>query len=171
MFGGTITYPYLLSSKMCITEEDPARGYLIATTLFCSGITTFIQTTFGVRLPIIQGPSFAFLIPTLSLLNLPEWKCDLQNMNATNSEEYSEAWKMRMREVQGSLIVASLVEVIIGCTGIMGLLLRYITPLSIVPVISLIGLSLFQEASGPAGQNWLFSGLYVLNSTCMCTTV
>ncbi|RWS18520.1 solute carrier family 23 member 2-like protein, partial [Leptotrombidium deliense] len=113
-------------------------------------------------LPIIQGPTFTFLIPTLSILSLPQWKCDLQNINETNTEEYSEAWKMRMREVQGALIVASLVEVIIGCTGIMGLLLQFITPLSIVPAISLIGLSLFQEAAGPAGQNWLFSGLTMI---------
>ncbi len=27
------------------------------------------------RLPIVQGSSFAFLLPTLAILNLPKWQC------------------------------------------------------------------------------------------------
>lgn len=39
-------------------------------------------------------------------------------------------------------------------TGIMGLLLRFITPLTIVPTVSLVGLSLFENAADAASQHW-----------------
>ena len=35
-------------------DDDPARGYIISTILFVSGIVTLLQATFGCRLPIIQ---------------------------------------------------------------------------------------------------------------------
>lgn len=49
MIGGTVTYPYLIAPHLCIQDDDPARGYLITTTFFVSGVCTFIQSTFGVR--------------------------------------------------------------------------------------------------------------------------
>lgn len=39
-------------------------------------------------------------------------------------------------------------------TGVMGLLLRFITPLTIVPTVSLVGLSLFENAADAASQHW-----------------
>lgn len=176
MLGGTVTYPYILTSKLCMRDSDPAKGYVIATTLFCSGIASFIQTTFGIRLPVIQGATFTFLVPTLAILSLPQWQCptDFQiiatrprnstfrNWRTVADEEYTEVWESRMREVQGAIIMSSLVEVVIGLTGVMGFMLRYITPLSIVPTITLIGLSLFKEATAPAGESWLISGITIM---------
>ncbi len=49
MFGATITVPFLVCPALCIEDDDPARGYIIATVFFVSGIVTFIQATFGVR--------------------------------------------------------------------------------------------------------------------------
>jgi nucleobase transporter 1/2 len=176
MLGGTVTYPYILTSKLCMRDTDPARGYIIATTLFCSGVASFLQTTFGIRLPVIQGATFTFLVPTLAILSLPSWSCptDFQviagrernstfrHLSRVSEEEYTEVWQSRMREIQGAIIVSSCVEVFLGLTGIMGLLLRFITPLSIVPTISLIGLSLFKEATAPAGESWVISGLTIV---------
>jgi xanthine/uracil permease len=34
-----------------------------------SGINTLLQTTFGTRLPTIVGGSFAFIIPTITIIN------------------------------------------------------------------------------------------------------
>jgi hypothetical protein len=39
-------------------------------------------------------------------------------------------------------------------TGIVGVLLRYVTPLTIVPTVSLVGLSLFENAAEAASQHW-----------------
>ena len=46
--------------------------------------------------------------------------------------------------------MASLLQVIIGATGTMGFLMKYIGPLTITPSISLIGLSLFDVGADHA---------------------
>ncbi|CAL1261637.1 unnamed protein product [Larinioides sclopetarius] len=155
MLGGTVTYPYLISPHLCIPDDDPSRGYLISTTFFVSGIATFLQSTFGARLPIVQGCSMTFLVPLLAILHLPKWECPERNPNITLTfDEAAEIWMPRMREVQGALIGASLIEMIIGMTGMIGFLLNWITPLAIVPTISLVGLSLFAEAAHSASGHW-----------------
>ena len=43
-------------------------------------------------------------------------------------------------------MIAALVQVVIGFTGLMGLVLKFIGPLTIVPTIALVGLPLFETA-------------------------
>ncbi|XP_076361007.1 solute carrier family 23 member 1-like [Tachypleus tridentatus] len=166
MFGATVAYPYLISPKFCIGENDPARGYITSTTFFVSGLGTLIQSIFGTRLPIIQGSSFTFLVPTFAILGLPQWECPseeaiiaarspgVSKSLPVTEEELREVWQSRLREIQGAIIVASFFEVAIGFTGIIGFLLQWITPLAIVPTVALIGLSLFEEAAFSASKNW-----------------
>ena len=45
-------------------------------------------------------------------------------------------------------------QVVIGASGLIGLLLRFIGPLVIAPTIALIGLSLFGVASRFCDDNW-----------------
>lgn len=47
-------------------------------------------------------------------------------------------------QLSGSLMVASLLEVVVGVGGFIRPLLRYIGPITVAPTISLIGLSLFK---------------------------
>ncbi|GAB6030741.1 hypothetical protein CHUAL_007592 [Chamberlinius hualienensis] len=159
MLSGAISIPYILAPAMCISENSSARAHLMSTIMFTSGIITILQTTIGVRLPIVQGGTFSFLIPILGMLNLPEWKCPnvLTNMNITttdNATDENEIWHLRMQTIQGSIIVASLLEVFLGITGAIGALLHFITPLTITPTIALVGLSLFEEASKLASGQW-----------------
>lgn len=57
-------------------------------------------------------------------------------------------------QIQGAIIVSSLVEVCIGALGLPGILLKYIGPLTITPTVALIGLSGFQAAGERAGKHW-----------------
>lgn len=57
-------------------------------------------------------------------------------------------------QIQGAIMVASVFQVVIGFSGIMGFVLRFIGPLAITPTISLIGLTLFAEAANQASQQW-----------------
>lgn len=41
--------------------------------------------------------------------------------------------------------------------GVIGFLVKYLTPLSIAPAISLIGISLFQSAAEEASKNYAVS--------------
>ena len=118
MFGSLISIPFLLSPALCIEETDPARSQLVSTIVFVSGIITLLQCTLGVRLPIVQGGTLAFIIPTFAILNLPEWKCPAkEEMLNMTYEQKTEVWQLRMREVQGAIIVASLFEIAVGAFG------------------------------------------------------
>ena len=46
----------------------------------------------------------------------------------------------------GGLIIASLFEILVGASGLVGLLLRFVGPLTVAPVLISIGISL----AGPA---------------------
>lgn len=103
---------------MCMEDTDPARSNLISTIIFVSGIATLLQSTLGVRLPIIQGGTFSLLVPTFAILSLPEWQCPDKEVIANMTyEDKTELWQTRMREVQGAITVASLFEVATGCFG------------------------------------------------------
>ena len=69
-------------------------------------------------------------------------------------------WLRRMRELQGAVILASLGEVVLGVTGLIGLLVRYIGPLTIAPVITMIALPMVQVAANYAQRNWWIALLY-----------
>ena len=59
------------------------------------------------------------------------------------------------------MALASIAQVLLGLTGIIGLLLPYIGPLVIAPSVALIGLSLFKIAADIASAHWGIAFLYV----------
>uniref|UniRef100_A0A8C4SGL4 Si:dkey-106n21.1 n=1 Tax=Erpetoichthys calabaricus TaxID=27687 RepID=A0A8C4SGL4_ERPCA len=152
-FGGIIAIPLILADAMCI-EDNNVKSRLISTIFFVSGLCTLLQTTFGSRLPILQGGTFSFLTPTLAILALPEWACPHQKsqllLNSTTSRD---------DEIQGAIIVASLLQILLGFTGLIGFILRFIGPLAIAPTITLVGLSLFIEAGKKSGSHWAIAAL------------
>jgi len=75
-------------------------------------------------------------------------------------------WKTRMREIQGGLLIASLVQMVIGATGLATALLRYIGPLTVAPVITLVAMPLFNVAAAYCEKNWWIAFLYVMSSLC-----
>jgi nucleobase transporter 1/2 len=86
------------------------------------------------RLPIVQGGSFNFLPPTFSII----FNAQLQAI-----EDEKERFETTMQVVSGALVVYGLVQAILGYSGAIVPLLKYITPVTIAPVITVIGLSLF----------------------------
>ncbi len=147
MFGSTVAIPLLLAPAFGIT--DPVeKGWLIATMFFVSGITTLLQTTWGNRLPIVQGGTFSFLAPTFAICGMAA----LANAG----------WEVRMQHVQGAIIAGSIFEIIIGASGLVGRLLRFIGPITIAPTIALIGLALFKFGAPQAGQYWPIGGLTIV---------
>ena len=61
MFGSTVAIPLILSGPLGLKDKPGELGLLIGTMFFISGGTTLLQTTFGNRLPIVQGGTFSFL--------------------------------------------------------------------------------------------------------------
>ncbi|ELT93132.1 hypothetical protein CAPTEDRAFT_107736, partial [Capitella teleta] len=151
LFGANFSVPMIVAPAMCVGNDTVVKSEILGTVLFVSGLITMLQCTVGSRLPIIQGATFAFLAPTFAILQLDKFRCP---DTYTGSAAHTEVWQIRMREIQGAIIAASVFQVAIGLSGASGVLLRYIGPLSIAPTISLIGLSLFKEAAASASQNW-----------------
>jgi len=113
----TLSYPIVLMSTMCMnTDSDPDLGNITSTFIFVGGIITFFQTTFGTRLPIVQGGSSAFLVPALALLSSERWACP-DNLQDLSEAERKQLWKARMLEVQGGIIMAGVFQVILGASG------------------------------------------------------
>jgi nucleobase transporter 1/2 len=49
MVGSTLSIPFIITPALCMEDDDPAKGYLISTIFFVSGIVTLLQSTFGCR--------------------------------------------------------------------------------------------------------------------------
>lgn len=147
MFGSTVAIPLLLAPALGITNPVE-KGWLIATMFFVSGITTLLQTTWGNRLPIVQGGTFSFLAPTFAICGMAA----LANAG----------WEVRMQHVQGAIIAGSIVEIIVGASGLIGRMLRFVGPITIAPTIALIGLALFKFGAPEAGRHWPIGGLTII---------
>ncbi|WP_380676724.1 uracil-xanthine permease family protein [Salinigranum sp. GCM10025319] len=144
MVGSTIAIPLVLGGALGFSAGQTAQ--LIGTFFVVSGVATLAQATIGNRYPIVQGGTFSMLGPALAIIGV------LAASNASPT--------VMMRELQGAIIVAGLVEVGIGYLGVFGRLKRYIGPLVISVVIALIGLALISVPQIiSASQNWYLAGL------------
>ncbi len=148
MFGSTLAIPLILSEPLGLKDKPVELGWLIATMFFVSGITTLLQTSWGNRLPIVQGGTFSFLAPTIAI-------CGMAALN-------NAGWEVRMQHVQGAIIAGSIVEMGVGATGLVGRLLRFVGPITIAPTIALIGLALFKFGAPRAGTHWPIGGLTII---------
>lgn len=95
------------------------------------------------------------MVPTLAILNQPQWRCPPSEViNAMSYENQTEIWQIRMRELSGAIVVSALFQTLIGYCGVIGMILRFVTPLTIVPTVALVGLSLFENAAEAASKHW-----------------
>ncbi|KAL6557345.1 Nucleobase-ascorbate transporter 12 [Orobanche minor] len=129
ILGSIILIPLVIVPAMGGTYDT---ANVVSTVLFVSGVTTLLQTSFGSRLPLIQGPSFVYLAPALAIINSPEF----QGLNGNN-------FKHIMKELQGAVIIGSAFQAILGYTGLMSLFLRLINPVVVSPTIAAVGLSFY----------------------------
>ncbi|EOA26844.1 hypothetical protein CARUB_v10022938mg [Capsella rubella] len=132
MLGTTVLLANTLVPPMGGDPGDKAR--VIQTILFMSGINTLLQTLIGTRLPTVMGVSFAYVLPVLSIVR-----------DYNNGQFDSEKMRFRhtMRTVQGSLIISSFVNIIMGYGQAWGNLIRIFSPIIVVPVVSVVSLGLF----------------------------
>ncbi|XP_078311384.1 solute carrier family 23 member 2-like [Crassostrea virginica] len=154
--GGTLSLPYILASLFCPENESQVRAQLLSITMFMCGLATILQCLLGVRLPIIQGGSHSFVAPIVAMLTLAQFShcCPSQMDRFHGNDSVLIPWERRMREVQGNLILASVTQVVVGSLGLVGLILRFVGPLTIAPTISLIGLSLTHVVSNFCDKQW-----------------
>ncbi|KAL9257757.1 Nucleobase-ascorbate transporter 2-like protein [Drosera capensis] len=132
--GTAVMIPSFLVPWMGGTHEDKAK--VVQTMLFVQGINTLLQTLFGTRLPAVIGGSYAYMIPIVSIINDP---------SLAGIESPSLRFRNTMKAVQGSMIVASSIQVILGYSQLWAICSRFFSPLAMAPVIALAGFGLFER--------------------------
>ncbi|GAA0146894.1 transporter [Lithospermum erythrorhizon] len=156
MLGTTVMIASLLVPRMGGGPGDTAR--VIQSLLFMSGVNTLLQTLVGTRLPTVMGPSFAYVISVLSII---------KDFSDGNLDSEHERFTHTMRAIQGSLIVSSFINIIIGYGQMWGNLTRLFSPIVMVPVVCLVGLGLFGRGFPELG-NCVELGLPMLILLIVC---
>ncbi|CAH9143420.1 unnamed protein product, partial [Cuscuta epithymum] len=130
--GNIVFIPKTIVPQMGGSKVEEAR--VVQVLLFISGINTLFQSLFGVRLPSVIGGSYAYLIPISSIV---------QSRKFQQIPDPHMRFEHTMRSIQGALIVASSFQVVAGFIGLWRNATRFLSPLSVVPLITLTGLGLF----------------------------
>ena len=146
MFGATVSVPLLLGPSMGMNQHE--ISILISSVMLCSGLATWIQATYGSRLPIVQGVSFSFLGAFIAFI-------------ASGSERGLDGPTM-MQYIAGAIMVGAVAEILVGFTGLIGWLRRMLSPVVIGPVIMLIGLALFKHGAPKAATDPVMGGLTIV---------
>lgn len=162
-FSGCFVVPLIVAKPLCFDVDREFLNQLVGTTFFVAGITTFLQSCLGTRLPIVQGCSAAFLIPVIVLFSLQGPCPPPLTSNSTIEERQfvKEVAYERMQQMQGSFCLASLAQVLLGFTGLVGLLLRFIRPITITTTLLLISIEILPWASDSCGTHWGISSLCI----------
>ena len=86
--------------------------------------------------------------------HIEEVAARMQALMRRNSGLASQIISLPPFQVQGAIMVASCFQILVGFSGIIGFLMRFIGPLTIAPTITLVALPLFDSAGDKAGQHW-----------------
>ncbi len=187
MFGSTVAVPLIFGVLLWPVPEglpeSVADGLkdqqlanvalLIASVMLCSGVATLLQSTFGSRLPIIQGVSFSFLAAFFGIVaatqaaEAPNWAAVVAGDTSEGTlgpvvAQWQEAGAVGMRTIAAAIIFGGIIEATIGFTGLMGLVRRVLSPVVIGPVIMLIGLALYDAGAPVAASNWYVSSATIV---------
>ncbi|TFG57716.1 MAG: xanthine permease, partial [Spirochaetales bacterium] len=152
MFGATVLIPFIISGAFAsnnIPIPPEILALMISTMFFVSGITTLIQQSpIGNKLPIVQGGTFSFLGPMFAIVGMVAAK--------------GFGWEVGMQQIAAAVMFASFFEIILGYSGLMGLIKRAISPIAIGPTIAMIGLALFGIGAPWMAGNWVVSLITLL---------
>lgn len=135
--AATVLMPVVVGTAIGLSQEQV--GSWISIALIVAGLATLMQVFVGVRLPIVQSASGAY-VPGLIAVGKA----------------------FGLGAVAFGVICAGIIEAIVGFTRALELLRRVITPVVLAPTIALIGLSLFQFAANYAASNVPLTVLVVI---------
>ncbi|XP_060175974.1 nucleobase-ascorbate transporter 4-like isoform X1 [Lycium barbarum] len=134
MLGTTVIIPTVIVPQMGGGNEEKAQ--VIQTLLFVAGLNTLLQSWFGTRLPVVIGGSFTFIIPAVFVALSSRYNTYL---------DPRERFKQSMRGMQGALMIASILPILIGFLGLWRIVVRFLSPLSAAPLVLLVGLGLYVQ--------------------------
>jgi len=130
LYAGAVAVPLIVGGALGYSAQDLA--FLISADLFIAGIATIVQSVgfwrFGVRLPLMQGVTFAAVGPMIAI-----------------------GTQHGIQTIFGSVIACGLFMILVA--PFFAQLLRFFPPIVTGTVILIIGLSLMRVAAG-----WITTG-------------
>ncbi|KAK3102650.1 hypothetical protein FSP39_012854 [Pinctada imbricata] len=155
---------------ICASDDEEIKSQLLGSTLVLNGISTLAMVLIGVRLPLYQGAYGGYLIPLLTLAQVDPNRCVItppfsnttDSGNTTMSDFDASAAKKdlimtNLRQIQGTLMTVGALHALIGGTGLIGVLLRFIGPITVVPTILLLGIYVAEPTLDFVVINWPIS--------------
>ncbi|KAM5270933.1 solute carrier family 23 member 3 isoform 3-T3 [Hipposideros larvatus] len=163
----------LCASHLLLLQSLPPGGLpyspaqLLASSLFSCGVSTALQSWIGSRLPLVQAPSFEFLVPALVLTRQ---KLPLAIQTPGNSslmlhlcEEPGchglELWNTSLQEVSGAVVVSGLLRGTLGLLDTPGHVFPHCGPLVLAPILVVAGLSAHKEVALFCSAHWGLASL------------
>ncbi|KAE9421602.1 hypothetical protein Angca_004741 [Angiostrongylus cantonensis] len=129
-----LTVPFLVTDTLCAGSDSTILlNELISSTFVVSGLSTIIQTMFGMRLALLQGTAFAY-VPSVQVFM---GQCLVNSSTPVPKSEYYS----KLALMQGSLMAAACMPMLIGFTGVVGVLTKFIGPLTVSPLMLLLAFS------------------------------
>ncbi|HPI97420.1 MAG TPA: solute carrier family 23 protein [Synergistales bacterium] len=145
LFGATTLVPLIFGPAMGMTT--PQVAVFVSCVYLAMGLATLLQTSrFGSGLPIVQGSSFSFIPPVMTIIGI------YGSMGPNICMQY----------IGGALILGGLLLGLVGYTRLVGKLKKYIGPITIGPTIMAIGFSLAPVAVGMNAANYWPASLGVV---------
>ncbi|KAL5021643.1 hypothetical protein ScPMuIL_000798 [Solemya velum] len=173
--SGPLGIAVLIAELVCVQDDDNFKTQMICTTMMMSAICTLIQVTVGVRLPVFQGPTGIYFIPLFAMTSLDEWRCPSHEEigKVCNIATYGadiQALDAHLKlpwlsfQLSGPLILAGVIHALIGLTGLVGILIRYVGPITVLPSILLLGLNTYPVIIGFCETHWGATALAFMTS-------
>ncbi|KAJ8305015.1 hypothetical protein KUTeg_018598 [Tegillarca granosa] len=165
-FSNSIAISFLVAEAACADKDDEIKTMLLSSILFMNGVSTFVCVLFGIRLPLFQGTCADYVVPLVAIMVLDTEKCTRQKSFLMASYGKNDTWinetlasngtdtQFWDREVilqnlqvfEGCLMLAGVVHTLIGATGLVGFLLKFVGPITVVPTILLMAIFLTRTA-------------------------
>lgn len=136
-YAGAVLVPLLIARA--INLDDAALTMLITADLFTCGIASLLQAVgfwkIGVRLPLLQGITFATLAPVIKIAN-------------DHAGEGEHAARVGLQTVYGAVIAAGIFTFLIA--PFFAKLIKYLPPVVTGTLITIIGVCLIPVGAGDA---------------------
>lgn len=138
MILGSITGGVIIGETVGLSDVDTGR--LIGYINLAVGIATILQVRWGVRLPIVQGSTMGHVPAYLAL-------------GSVGVALYGDTY-LTMQYLMGALLVGALLEAVVGFTGAVRHIFRWVTPMTVGIVIMMVGLGLWNVVNDFIGDGW-----------------
>ncbi|XP_036396679.1 solute carrier family 23 member 3 [Megalops cyprinoides] len=150
-----------LQQQLWVQEGE--REKLLASGFFYSSISTLLQSWLGTCLPLVQAPSLEFMIPALVLTSQRhQHGSTLACRGQCEEKEESLTQTDLVRELQGMVLITGLVQLVLGMSGLCGLVLRHCGPLVLAPLFCVLGFSIYKDAALLCSDHWGITALAVV---------